>query len=182
MAVMAKTIELKTAEGITRFTYTGAEPGDDSPGGAVLRFMIATAKRDLDEARANMLPMPEGNFTPSPPPGDIEVVLEPATIEDDKATVPSESKAGAEEVKLPFLVVRQNGKWLVDMGTTLEKMMSQAMQMMADTMGQAMSAIGDGIGNAMKEAFGGESGGALESGQNTDEDEPPAEKRGRRDR
>jgi hypothetical protein len=158
---MSKKITFKTTAGEDgSLIAEGADPTDSGPAGAVLRLMIGILKQDnaecLKELASSM--KPEGG----PPPvssGHATVKIGEITYEGaDKAIVPADSTIGTEAQSMPFVVVKEQAGWRVDMNQTMERMMGPMMEALQQGMkqvGEAMGAAMQGIAEGMAEAMGG---------------------------
>jgi len=134
-----------------QFTYEGGSPDEPGPRGVLLRMMIAIASNDFKTASALVTEKSRKmEQSPAGPEGDLQVMLGEATQEGEFTIIPGATKAGGQEMVVPFHIIKEEGEWRVDMATTIDKMMGGLMEAMGGMMETAMSGLAEGMGKAME--------------------------------
>lgn len=162
-------------------TYEGVSESDAGPAAAVLRMVIAQAKGDADALKEivteKTLEMSRSQNIGS----QVEMIVKGTKIEGDTATVTAELKSDGMGQELPVIVVKQAGRWRVDMHATIEKLMGgmdiaaaleQGMKQMAEGMGKVMEQMAKGA----SAAFGGQGDGEDVKGSATRAEATPKDK------
>jgi hypothetical protein len=153
-------------DGKITLTYEGASPDDSGPAGAILRMMIAQLSQDK-EALKNAVT--ENTLStmgqPNAPGKDLSVKFKSPQFEGDDqntAVLPAELLVDGQPQELPFITVKEDSGWKVDMPATLQRLMGGSMEQLTAAfeegmkqMAEGMKGVMEGMGEAMSEAFGG---------------------------
>jgi hypothetical protein len=146
-------------------TYSGGDPAD-GPAGRIIDMIIAQTKGDRDALARTVTPQSLEMCRCEPPGQKLAVDLGQTTYEGEgqsTAIVQAKVSADGNETQMNFVVAKQpDGKWLVDMAATIDRLMGgsmeqlgaameQAMKGMGEAMGKAMSALGEGVSKAFGE-------------------------------
>jgi hypothetical protein len=178
----------KNFDGPVTLTYSGASPTDVGPAGRVMDMIIAQTVGDRDALARVVTPQSLEMCKVEPPGRQLVAELGETTYEgDDQSTAIVQGKVSADgnETQMAFVVVKQpDGRWLVDMSATIDRLMGGSMEAlmkgMGEAMGQAMGALGEGMAKAFGGALGAtdvssEQGGAMpvEQPEDTTPNDPP---------
>jgi hypothetical protein len=153
-------------DGKITLTYEGASPTDTGPAGALMRMMIAQLSQDKEALKAAVTENTIASMgEPTSPGKDLNVKVKEAQFEgDDKNTaiVPADLLVDGQPQELPFVIVKEESGWKVDMQATMQKLLGGSMEMLTTAleegmkqMAEGMQGVMEGMGEAMSQAFNG---------------------------
>lgn len=153
-------------DGKITLTYEGASPTDTGPAGALLRMMIAQLSQDKEGLKAAVTENTIASMgQPNAPGKDLNVKVKEAQFEgDDKNTaiVPADLLVDGQPQELPFVIVKEESGWKVDMPATMQKLMGVSMEQLGAAfeegmkqMAEGMKGVMEGVGEALSQAFNG---------------------------
>ncbi len=151
-------------------------------------FLEAGLRQDEKAMRAclSRKSLESGQLDPSSSPKGAKFLFKESHMEGEQAiiqvrAVPQEGPDDAPPLlEMPCIMVKEDGVWKFDLGTTVDRMMGgleAAMGEMTKVMGDAMKGIGEAMGEAMTEAFGPSTGGEAKPQGEPPQNEPKPKSR-----